>query len=91
MPLPLVPIVAYGSLAAAAVLAVRRIEVLPVQQPHEDALDDLPEGVSVNRAQDREQMNSAARYRRVVRLGDTGPAFEIDASVLARIRVRRVS
>ncbi|MFT4150316.1 MAG: hypothetical protein QM656_08970 [Paracoccaceae bacterium] len=65
-----------------------------VDQRAEDALDALDEGVSIHRSEvlgetegDR-QTNAAARFRRVVRLG--GREVEIDASALARLRVRRI-
>ena len=65
-----------------------------VDQRAEDALDALDEGVSVHRsellgdAEENRQTNAAARFRRVVRLG--GKNLEIDASLLARLRLRRV-
>lgn len=92
MPLPLAPIavyaVTYGSVALAAYTAARRIEPGRRDQRAEDALDDVVEGVTVRR--EGEQANATARFRRVFRFGDTGPALEIDASALGRVTFRKV-
>ena len=94
MALPLAPIVwtvaRYGAVAAATYAVTRRIEVLPVQQDHEDILDQVEDGVSMGRAPDRQQMNAAGRWRRVVRFGETGPGVEIDATILGRFRIRTI-
>ncbi|HHS94519.1 MAG TPA: hypothetical protein ENK63_04170 [Rhodobacterales bacterium] len=92
MPLPLAPITAfalrYGTVALATYALARSAELGRRDQRAEDALDDIPEGVTGRR--DNEQMNATWRIRRVVRLGKTGPAVEIDASALGRVRLRRV-
>jgi hypothetical protein len=94
MALPLAPIAAmavkYGTVALAGYALARQIQPGRTSQPIEDELDDLPEGVSAHRPRDREQVNASARLRRVVRLGTRGPGFELDASVLGRLRMRRV-
>ena len=94
MALPVVPIAAvavrYGAVALAAWALTRQIAPARVDQRAEDALDELPEGVATRRAEDREQHNATARFRRVIRLGSTGPAFEIDLAALGRLRLRRV-
>jgi hypothetical protein len=92
MPLPLAPITAfalrYGTVALASYAVARRIERGRRDQRAEDALDDVPEGLTARR--EAEQMNATGRFRRVIRLGTGGPALEIDASATGRIRFRRV-
>lgn len=92
MPLPLAPIATTAlRMGAMAVLvyAVRSLrEPLHRDQRAEDAMDDLGEGVAFRR--DDEQVNGAARLKRVVRVGQSGPGIEIDASALGRLRLRRV-
>lgn len=94
MPVPLAPIAAiaarYGAIALAGYVLARQVERGRVDQRAEDALDDLAEGVSAQHRRDRQQWNMAGRIRRVVRLGERGPGVEIDASLLGRIRFRRV-
>lgn len=94
MPVPLAPIAAtaarYGALALAGYVIARQLERGRTDQRAEDALDDLPEGMSAHRPRDRQQWNLAGRMRRVVRLGENGPGVEIDASLLGRIRFRKV-
>ena len=86
MALPIVPI----ALAAGAFALARNVSIAPVDQKLEDRFDDMPDGLAVNRGSERDRLNAAYRYRRIVRFGDTGPAIEIDASALARLRLRRV-
>lgn len=94
MPVPLAPIAAtaarYGAIALAGYVIARQLERGRTDQRAEDALDDLPEGMSARRPCDRQQWNLAGRMRRVVRLGENGPGLEIDASLLGRIRFRKV-
>lgn len=87
MPLPLVPI----AVVAGAYALAKNIHVSPVSQAHEDVLDDLNEGLSAHKDPSANQINSAYRWKRTVRLGANGPAVEIDASFLGRIRVNRTS
>jgi hypothetical protein len=99
MPLPLAPLlpfaIRFGAFAAAglAVRAVVRRSSFPgrTDQQAEDALDDLGEGVSLHRPTDRNdgeasQTNATARVVRVIRMG--GRSWELDAGLLARIRIR---
>ena len=92
MAIPLAPIAGvalrYGAVALAAYAATRTLPQLRRDQPTADALDQVEEGIETRR--DPEQMNATARFRRVVRLGKTGPAVEIDATALTRIRLRRL-
>lgn len=92
MPLPLAPIagfaIRYGAVALAAYGLRKALRKGRTDQRAEDALDDMDEGVAVHRPGDRSQTNAAARFRRVIRWGDT--AIEIDAAALGRFRVRKV-
>lgn len=99
MPLPLAPLLPLalrlGAVTAAGLAArawVRR-HSFPgrTDQRAEDALDDLGEGLSVHRPADRAdgevgQTNTTARMVRVIRMG--GKAWEFDAGLIARIRLR---
>ncbi|MEO0666123.1 MAG: hypothetical protein AAFY97_10395 [Pseudomonadota bacterium] len=92
MAIPLAPLGAvalrYGAVALAGYAAARAIPKLRRDQTVEDALDTVEEGVEARR--DGEQVNATGRFRRVVGIGQRGPAFEIDAVALSRLRVRRV-
>jgi len=99
MPLPLVPIasvalrygVRYGAVALATYAATRKIQQYELRQSDEDTLDNVAEGVAGARPRDdRHQINGAARWRRVVRLGANGPGIEIDATALGRVKIRKV-
>ncbi len=94
MPLPLAPIAAaaakYGAIALAGYALARQIQPGHTDQRVEDAFDQMPEGVATHRPRDREQVNAATRFRRVIRFGTRGPGIEIDAAALGRIRMRRV-
>ncbi|WP_095588147.1 hypothetical protein [Actibacterium ureilyticum] len=91
MPLPLAPIAGfalrYGAVALASYAVTRKIDQGFRDQRAEDALDDTPEGVTLRQGDD--QANATARFRRVFRVGPTGPGFEVDATALGRIRIRR--
>ena len=100
MPLPLAPLLPLALRLGAAAsfgLAVRALvnrHRFPgrTDQRAEDALDDLGEGLSVHRPADRaedQQTNATARLRRVVRF--RGRAYELDAGLIARVRVREKS
>jgi hypothetical protein len=95
MPLPLAPLLPLAirlGLVATTTLAVTRwvrSSTHPgrTDQRAEDALDDLGEGLSLHRPADRaEQTNATARVRRVVRF--RGRAYEVDAGLMARFRLR---
>lgn len=92
MPLPLAPITAfalrYGTVALASYTVARRIERGRRDQRAEDALDNVPEGLTARR--EAEQVNATGRFRRVIRLGPDGPGVEIDASATGRVRFRKV-
>jgi len=94
MPLPLAPIAAvalrYGTVAVLAYSAARKIHKAPIRQVDEDALDSVEEGVGANFSRVRSQMNTTARWRRILRLKG-GAGVEIDAAALGRIRVRKVN
>lgn len=94
MPLPLAPIAGfalrYGTIAAVTYMASRRIQISRTDQPTEDALDKVYDGISAHKCSDAPQANAAGRFRRVIRVGRNGPGVEIDATVLGRFRVRRV-
>ena len=90
MALPIIPIVMAASAVTGAVAIVRNIHISPVIQDVEDTLDTVDEGISVRKMQDNRQVNAALRWKRVVRFGADGPGVEIDASVLGRVRLRKV-
>lgn len=96
MALPLAPLASaalkYGAVAvAAAIVARRALAEGRTDQRAEEALDDLSEGLAAHRPRDRRgQMNLAGRLRRTVRIGASGPGWEIDLAGLARLRVRRI-
>lgn len=97
MPLPLAPLiplaVRLGPVATTTLAVARwvRSGTHPgrTDQRAEDALDDLGEGVSLHRPTDRaedRQTNATARVRRVIHF--RGRAYEIDAGLMARFRLR---
>ena len=92
MALPLAPIATvalrYGAVALTTYAATRAIPKLRRDQPTEDALDDVEEGLATRR--DGQQVNATARFRRTLRLGTSGPGLEIDATALTRIRIRKI-
>jgi hypothetical protein len=94
MALPLAPLAGialrYGAVALAGYAFSRKFQRGHIDQRGEDALDGVPEGLTAQRPRDRDQMNITARLRRIVRLRKTGPGLEIDASVLARLRMKRL-
>ena len=102
MPLPLAPLLPLAlrvGMIATTTLAVTRwvrSSTFPgrTDQRAEDAFDDLGEGLSLHRPQDRaeaqlgeRQTNASARMRRVMRLGRH--SWELDAGLMARFRLRR--
>ena len=52
------------------------------------ALDDVQEGLTIRRETD--QANGTARIRRVFRFSDDGSAFELDATLLGRVKFKKV-
>ena len=92
MAIPLAPVAGialrYGAVALTAYAVARALPQGRFDQSVDDAMDETPEGVTLHRGD--EQVNGAARWRRVVRVGRTGPAVEVDVTGLARVRVRRL-
>ena len=97
MPLPLAPLIPLAvrlGLVATTTIAVTRwvrcrTQVGRTDQRAEDALDEMGEGLAVHRPADRaedRQTNASARVRRVVRF--RGKAYEVDAGLMARFRLR---
>lgn len=91
MALPLVPIaLGLGGVALAGWTAVRRSAPARIDQRTEDALDQLPEGLATRRpTDDRDQTNASARLVRRITLPG-GRCIEIDAGMIARLRIRRL-
>jgi len=91
MPLPLAPIAGfalrYGAVAVATYALARRVETGHYDQRTEDAMADTPEGVTLSR--DGQDVRSTGKFRRTIRLGANGPAFEVEATTLSRLRIRR--
>ena len=96
MPLaPLLPLaLRLGAVAGAGYAVTRWVSTrrFPgrTDQRAEDALDDLGEGLSLHRPADRaedRQTNLGARSRRVIRF--RGRVWEIDAGLIARLRLRQ--
>lgn len=96
MALPLAPIAAvalrYGTVAIATYALARSVERSRRDQRVEDALDEMPEGLTARhaRAHETQEVHATGRIRRVIRLGKSGPGVEIDAVSLTRIRLRKV-
>lgn len=92
MPVPVAPLAGlalrYGAVAVATYAVTQGIPKLRRSQPVEDALDEVDEGLATRR--DSEQVNATGRIVRTIRLGRNGPGVEVDASVLTRIRIKRV-
>ncbi|HMS93645.1 MAG TPA: hypothetical protein PKA03_00185 [Tabrizicola sp.] len=97
MPLPLAPLLPValriGLVATTSYAVTRwvRARTYPgrTDQRAEDAFDELGEGLSLHRPVDRAedtQTNASARLRRVIRFG--GRTWEVDASAMARFRLR---
>jgi len=87
MALPVIPI----ALAAGAFALARNVSIEPADQRLEDGFDALGEGFTVGRGPTRDQLNGGYKYKRIIRFGENGPALEIDASVLARLKMRRIN
>jgi hypothetical protein len=97
MPLPLAPLIPLAvrlGLVASTTWAVTRwvrsaTHTGRTDQRAEDALDELGEGLSVHHPSDRSegrQTNATARLRRVIRF--RGKSYEVDAGLMARVRLR---
>lgn len=94
MALPLAPVAVvaarYGAVALAAYAISRKVNRSQTRQSSEDALDQVPEGLGAHRPKDRQQVNAEARWRWIIRRGQNGPGLGIDATVLSRLKFRRV-
>lgn len=92
MVLPLAPVAGialrYAVVALATYGVTRSIGVARRDQGAEEALDELAEGLAARR--DPGQANVTGRWRRVIRVGQSGPGVEIDIAGFSRIRVRRL-
>ena len=92
MALPLAPVAGialkYGTVALATYAVARRAGGGRRDQRAEDALDEVEEGLTLRR--DGEDTAATGRFRRVIRIGQTGPGFEFDIASITRIRVRRL-
>ena len=101
MPLPLAPLIPLAvrlGLVATTTFAVTRwirsaTHPGRTDQRAEDALDELGEGITlhspIDRASDHpgdRQTNATARVRRVIHF--RGRAYEVDAGLMARLRLR---
>ena len=97
MPLPHAPLiplaVRFGLVASASWAVTRWVRSAShpgrTDQRAEDALDDLGEGLTLHRPADRaedRQTNATARLRRVIHV--RGRTYEIDAGLMARLRLR---
>lgn len=94
---PLVPIALRLGMVAFAGYAIKRLVTARsfpgrTDQRAEDALDDLGEGLAVHRPADladTRQTNTAGRLRRVFTF--RGKRYEVDAGLIARLRVRKSS
>ncbi|MCP5074270.1 MAG: hypothetical protein GY947_13400 [Rhodobacteraceae bacterium] len=94
MALPLAPIAItaarYGTVAAIAYYAARKVKLSQTDQAVEDSLDKVEEGVCAHKCSDAPQANASTRWRRVIRLGDNGPGLEIDIAAMGRVRIKKV-
>jgi hypothetical protein len=97
MPLPLAPLLPIalrvGMIATTTFALARWVKSHThagrTDQRAEDAFDDLGEGLSLHRPNDRaddSQTNASARLRRVIRF--RGKSWEFDAGLIARLRLR---
>ena len=95
LPLALSPmawrVLRLGAFAAMAVYASRQRASQPKDAEHDRTLDELPDGLATHthRSEAERAMHAAGRFRRVLRFGPQGPAVEIEASGLGRVRLRR--
>lgn len=81
----------FGAVAAVAIVASRAASQ-PKDVEHQAVLDGLPEGLGghAHRSGEERAVHGHGRMRRVLRLKPGGPAVEIDAAALGRVRLRRV-
>jgi len=85
-----------GAVAAVTWYVSRRQRPAGAGGPHdiwrEQALNDVPEGLEAcaARSAGEARADAAGRFRRTVRVGTTGLGVEVDATLLTRLRLRRV-
>lgn len=94
MALPLAPVASvvlrYGVVALAAYAAARRLPEAVRSQPLEDALDEVPEGMTYREDTLNNERHMSGRFRRVVRFGGHGKGFEVDGALIGRLKVRKL-
>jgi hypothetical protein len=80
-----------GAVAALALVASRGVS-RPKNAEHQTVLDGLPDGIGghTHRSEAERGVHGHGRMRRVFRFRTGGPAVEIDAAALGRVRLRRV-
>lgn len=96
MPLPLAPVAVIalrcGAVALTAWAAKRALagKVTPGRRDQrlEDALDELPEGLSAHHAPLETSRHAATRFERRIRIGEQ--EWHVDAALLARLRLKKV-
>ncbi|MEM8742708.1 MAG: hypothetical protein AAGE13_14600 [Pseudomonadota bacterium] len=81
-----------GAVAALAIYAARRRRGEPRDALREATLDQVDEGVelSTESSEGAARYDAAGKFRRTIRLGQSGPGVELDMTALARLRLRRV-
>lgn len=93
MPLQLTPFAAmalrYGAVAAVGFVAARFAPRGDFPHAVQEQMANATEGLHLRRAPG--QLNATAHAARSVRLGRFGPRFRIDATALARLRIRRMT
>lgn len=91
MPIAIPPLagiaVKYAVVAAAGYALARAAPQGRRDQSLEDIMDATPEGATL-RSSDG-QANASVRWRRIFRLNPNGRGVEIDATALARLKVKR--
>ncbi len=82
----------YGAVAAVTMAAARMRPSQPKDPAHDTVLNEVPEGLRAHshRAEGENAVHGDGKLRRVLRLRPGGPGIEIEASGLARLRMRRV-
>lgn len=76
----------YAGIALAGYILARRTSPARRDQRLEDIMDATPEGATLRT--DAGQVNAGVRWRRVFRLAPAGRGVKIDATALARLKVR---
>jgi len=91
MPIAIPPLagvaVKYVGVALAGYALARRTAPGRRDQRLEDVMDATPEGATLHT--EAGQMNAGFRWRRVLRPGPAARGLELDATLLARLKVRR--